>query len=82
MSEIYSEKFGLLDICDSEYHKLGVGWDYDSDINDEKTATFLFTPDMKNTGEHFHIVLNREQATNLRDWLNEYISDVSISTTS
>lgn len=33
----------------------------------------LYTPDMENTNEHFHIKLNTKEARELRNWLNEFL---------
>ena len=52
----------------------GISRDYDTNPK-LFFPVFLFTPDLKNTDEHFHIPLTKSQARKLRDWLNLYLKD-------
>ena len=49
----------------------------DCDVNFEniknRFACMLFTPDMDNTMEHWHIKLTDKQAVKLRNWLNDFL---------
>ena len=47
------------------------------DVLDEAVAVLLHIPDMEDN-EHSHIELNKEKATILRDWLNEFIDDKDV----
>lgn len=64
-SKKYSKRFGVLDIS----------WDFTKDPNKkhQKYPVFLYTPDMQNTKNHYHIPLSRSQAKKLRNWLNDYL---------
>ncbi len=41
---------------------------------DEPVAVVLYTPDMSNTGEHYHIDLSIKQSRDLRDWLTSFLA--------
>lgn len=40
-----------------------------------KFPVILFTPNMDDPSRHHHIELTREQASLLRDWMDEYLKD-------
>jgi hypothetical protein len=70
----YKTKFGITNIRASKVDTLSISWDYD--VNPKKKyPVFLFTPDMNDTNEHYHIALTPAQARKLRDWLSEYLKD-------
>lgn len=61
-------------ICPGPYDDLCIVMDYNDDPKDPHPV-MLFTPDMNDTDEHYHIELTREQATVLRNWLDKYLND-------
>lgn len=73
----YKNKFGITKIISSKRKNLDISWDCEEDPKDKKQRkpVFLFTPDMDNTINHFHIELDKKQAVKLRDWLNDYLKD-------
>ena len=72
-----NEYAGHVEICPGKHCNLQISWDYDNDLDDKqnRTAVLLWTPHMEKS-DHEHIVMNRKQATILRDWLNEYLRDI------
>lgn len=56
-----------MSIRDTESDNLHICW------SEEDGFMILFTPDMQNTNNHYHVELNRDQATMLRDFLSEHI---------
>ncbi|MEQ1922356.1 MAG: hypothetical protein ABL952_07590 [Pyrinomonadaceae bacterium] len=57
-------------ICDRTLDHLHIGWDDDGFV-------FLFTPDMSDTSNHYHIEMNEEQALRLRDFLNKKLLELN-----
>lgn len=56
-----------------------IGMSIDESVeNDEICAMMLFTPDMGDTDEHFHISFDREQATALRNWFNKFLREPNL----
>lgn len=51
-------------IKDTEIDNLSVSWD------EEDGFVLLFTPDMEDTAEHFHIELTNDEAWALADFIN------------
>ena len=77
--EGYSSTFGVTKIIPDKRDNLSISWDVDGEDIDDKSIripVLLFTPDMDNTGDHYHIPLDYEQAVKLKKWLNEYVDDV------
>ena len=74
----YKDKFGITKIREGQTNNLDISWDYENDPNDlkQRKAVFLFTPDMKNAMEHYHIELDQQQANVLRKWLNQFLNEV------
>lgn len=81
----YKDRYGITKIRKDRRDNLSIGWD--NFVNSAKTfdlpknaknriPVFLFTPDMEDTNNHHHIMLNKKQAEILRDWLNAYLKDV------
>jgi hypothetical protein len=48
-----------------------------SRYDDSQVAVLLFTPDMSDTSEHFHIELSRERVQALASWLQEWLEEKS-----
>ncbi len=63
---IYGQAPGV-SIRDTESDNLHICW------SEEDGFMILFTPDMQNTNNHYHVELNHDQATMLRDFLSEHI---------
>jgi hypothetical protein len=83
----YRNKYGNTDITHSPSKKygkrfgvLGISWDnfVSQDMNNKRyrIPVFLYTPDMEDSVNHYHIPLTKKQARKLRDWLNLYLKDV------
>ncbi|MCX6128418.1 MAG: hypothetical protein NTX25_05055 [Proteobacteria bacterium] len=75
---MYKDKHGITDIKASKRDNLSISVDQDIDQNglqSEKYPVFLYTPSMADTGEHYHIVLRREEAKALKEWLEAYLAD-------
>lgn len=53
-------------------HNLEISLDYDTDPL-KTYPVLLFIPHTRNTDEHYHIDLNKTQATALRDYLSEWL---------
>lgn len=81
---MYKDRYGVTNIRKGRRDNLSISWD--NFVNAAKNfalpkfkknriPVFLYTPDMENTREHFHIELNKRQARVLRDWLNDYLKD-------
>jgi len=73
----YKDRYGTTTIIDGKIDNFSVGWDYDDNPEDKKQRfpVFLFTPNMENTIDHYHIALDREKSEILRDWLTAFLED-------
>lgn len=73
----YQNKFGITKIIDKKRDNLSVSFDTGTRRfkEDEVGVVFLYTPDMDNTQEHFHIELTRQEASLLKDWLGAFLSE-------
>ena len=71
----YNDKFGITKICKGKIDNLSISWDYHDNPDDKKQRRpiLLYTPNMANTSQHFHIELTRKQARLFNEWLNEYL---------
>lgn len=47
----------------------------DTDMDGGPIAVFLFTPDMDDTSDHYHIELDLETCGKLHDWLGRFLRD-------
>lgn len=65
----YEDKYSITDIKDSKYNNLIISID-------EKSPVLLYTPNMDNTAEHFHIELNDKEANKLYMWLMQYFGEM------
>lgn len=54
----------------SRRDNLHISWD------DEDGFVMLFTPDMADTGKHYHVELSEEQATRLSSFLNRKLGEL------
>ena len=45
------------------------------EFNEPVQAVFLYTPDMKDTDEHYHISLQPYQAKILHRWLTQFLEE-------
>lgn len=66
----FKSRFGITKIKNSTIDNLSIGLDENNSIK----PVILYTPDLKDTNEHFHIELSKIEATKLRDWLNSFLS--------
>lgn len=80
----YKDRYGITKIRNSKHDNLSIGWDNfknsaknfaDPKFKKNRVPVFLYTPSMEETDTHYHIELNKKQARELRDWLNEYLKD-------
>lgn len=67
----YKDTFGITKIINDKMNNLQIN----IEEMDEFVAMLLFTPDMDDKNEHYHIELTKENAKPLRDWLNEFLED-------
>lgn len=74
----YEDRYGITVIRDEEIDKLSISIDENHEEDFNSIAAVLlyvpYTPD----SEHSHIVLNKDQATVLRDWLNKFLEDKEV----
>jgi hypothetical protein len=72
----YKNKFGITKIVDKKRDNLSVSFDTGTRRikKDEVGVVFLYTPDM-DTQEHYHIELNRQEASLLKDWLEAFLNE-------
>lgn len=66
----YKDKHGITKIKSGNFHNLSISYEVE---DEHKVPMFLFTPNMKDTSLHYHIELSNQEATELRDWLNDYL---------
>ncbi len=59
-------------IRDSQRDNLHISWD------EEDEFVFLFTPDMENTNNHYHVELTEDQATRLSSFLNKKLDELAV----
>ena len=72
----YKDRFAITDIRKGRKDNLSINMDENPESEtDDIGAILLFTPDMENTIEHWHVPLDVKQATVLRDWLNEFLAE-------
>jgi len=65
------KKFAMTEVIRAENHDhLSISHD---DHGEGPIAVFLYTPDMNNKMNHFHIELNPDQAEVLREWLDRWL---------
>lgn len=73
----YKDRFGVTTIRDNKIDHLRISWDCDypeTDPSEKRHPVFLFVPDYDQE-DHWHIELTRQEALELRNWLNDYIKD-------
>ena len=73
----YKDKHGIIKIKDSTHNNVSISCDYLNEEGEpvEKVPVLLFTPNMEDTSEHFHIVLDKKEAKKLNTWLTDYFKD-------
>ena len=59
-------------ICNTERNNLQISWD------DEDGFVLLFTPDMGDTGNHYHVELSEDEATRLSSFLNKKLGELRL----
>lgn len=57
-------------VKDSRHNNLHIGWD------DEDGFVMLFTPDMENTSDHYHIELSEKEAAKLTLFLEKKLVEL------
>jgi hypothetical protein len=71
----YKDKHAITDIVPSMMNNLSISVDY---IGGEgKVPVMLFTPNMNNTNNHYHIPMTREEAVEMLHWLQAYLQDTT-----
>lgn len=65
----FKSRFGITNIKNGKIDNFSLSIDENNSIK----PVILYTPDMNNTNEHFHIELSKTEATKLRDWLNSFL---------
>jgi hypothetical protein len=73
----YNNRYGITKIINQDRDNLSVSFDSGTRRikEDEVGVVFLYTPDMSNTKEHYHIELNRQEATLLKEWLESFLNE-------
>jgi hypothetical protein len=73
----YEDRFAITKIIDQNRDNLSVSFDSGTRRfkENEVGAVLLYTPDMSNTSEHYHIELNRQEATLLKEWLEAFLNE-------
>ena len=74
----YKNKYGITKIKSKRIDNFSIGWDYrnyDPNNKRDRFPVFLFTPDMEDTKNHYHIVLDRKQSKILKKWLEDFLKD-------
>lgn len=73
-------RYGSTTIRSEQRDNLSIGWD--ADVYEPETCSksrrypvFLYTPDMRDLNTHYHISLNKQQAKQLKQWLEDYLED-------
>ena len=76
----YKDNYGITKIRSQKIDNLSINWDADNYVSLSpkklRYPVLLYTPDMNDTNEHYHIRLSRVQAKKLKDWLEAYLKDV------
>lgn len=70
----HDSKYGITQITDGILNHLSISWALDGDP-EAKVPVFLFTPDLENKSEHYHIFLNPSQARELNEWLTHSLAE-------
>lgn len=74
MNDTYKEKFMIKNIRDTGRDRISMSIDENREKDSfEVGAIMLHVPDISDNG-HSHIPFDREQATALRDWLNDFLN--------
>lgn len=70
------EKYKVTEIVPDNRDNLSISMDYDDDWDEvqQRFAVMLFTPDMNDTTEHWHIQLDDNQAKKLHSWLGDFLN--------
>lgn len=67
----YKDKHGITEIKSGNFHNISISYEME---DEHRVPMLLFTPDMKNTGLHYHIEFSKEEAAELRNWLDEFLN--------
>lgn len=76
----FQDRYGSTSIVNRKLDNLSVSFDCGTrrfSVN-EVGVVLLFTPDMSNTSEHFHIEIKREEAIILKEWLDLFLKNKDI----
>ena len=60
-------------IIDFDFDNLRISEDTSRHDDDTPVAVLLYTPDMGNTNEHYHIEMTTKQAMRLHSWLGYFL---------
>lgn len=70
----YEKEWRIVAIKQGKFNNLFISEDYDVDEK-KRYPVFLFTPDMSNTGVHYHIELTKPETNKLFEWLKSYLGE-------
>jgi len=69
-----NEKYMIKNIRDTSIDRVSMSIDENHEKDKfEVAAVMLYVPDLADD-EHSHIIFDKEQATSLRDWLNDFLN--------
>jgi hypothetical protein len=76
----FYNRYGVTKIKEEMRDNLSIS--FDSGIpgipDSEVGAVFLYTPEMDNAENHYHITLNRDQIEIIRDWCDDFLKEKDI----
>ena len=72
---MFSDIFGITKIIKDRIDNLSISIDegLKGDDHNPISAVFLYTPNMDNKKEHYHIELNFEEVIALKNWCDDYL---------
>ena len=76
----FQDRYGSTKIVNRKLDNLSISFDCGTRRfrTDEVGAVFLYTPDMTNTSDHYHIEIKREEAIILKEWLELFLKNKDI----
>lgn len=70
------DRYMITKIRDTKYDNVSLSIDENMDKDEFEVAmVMLYTPDMNNTMDHYHVTFDRERVIALRDWCNDFLSE-------
>lgn len=76
----FQDRYGSTQIINRRVDNLSISFDCGTRRFkvDEVGVVLLFTPDMSVKGDHYHIEITREEAINLKEWLDLFLKNKDI----